>query len=317
MLPMGVRASVFEQLRETLGPDFPASTNRRLRNETTLAVVRPLIAFGNSLPDYTRNTEDISETAQRVCAAVTEAREPDELLFAALPEACGMSPFGRGSRQDETAAGKYIERLRGALAELRSAYPQLLETIGSLIHVGFGSVGPRRALRESFRSRSRPLLAQVIEPKMRSFLATACNEQLEDDEWLEAMAQGLTAKAPKSWMDHDVTLFEALTAERAHWFRRLELLYHEMNASPGPGFDARRVTLTAPDGGETAELVRVDQATQELVGDVLDRALGELEGRLGDQASRTLLGVLATKLLPAEQPSARDVVDEEDKVRRA
>lgn len=315
---VGVRADVFKKLRGTLSPDSRTAATSGLRNETTLAVVRPLIAFGNSLPEYTRNTENASETAHRVCVAILEAREPDELLFTALPEACGVPPFAANHSEDgEDVVGEYVERLRGALAELGAEYPRLLEKIGDLLHVGFGAVGPRRALREDLRSRSRPLLAQVIEPKMRSFLVMACDEQLDDDDWIEALAMSLVAKPPSNWSDHDVTLFEALAAERAHWFRRLELLYHEMNGPPSAGFDARRVTLTAPDGAESAELVRVDEATRELVGDVLDGALGELEQRLGEQAAQALLGVLATRVLSAQGATTEDVSSDRRKVKQA
>ncbi len=251
---VGVRASVFERLRGTLTPSEATAGRARTRNETTLAVVRPLVAFGNNLPEYTRKTNSVSETARAVCEALLAAREPDELLFTALPKACGVKPFAAArSKKDDSAAAEYVERLRGALAELGAEYPRLLEKIGDLLHTGFGAAGPRRLLREEFRSRSRPLLKQVIEPKMRAFLSTACDEGLDDDDWLEALAMSLVAKPPSSWTDHDVGLFEALVAERAQWFRRLELLYHELNGPQGDGFDARRVTLTAPDGRETAE----------------------------------------------------------------
>lgn len=295
---VGVRASVFEQLRDTLAPEGRRSERARTRNETTLAVVRPLIAFGASLPEYTRRTGNTSETARAVCEALLGAREPDELLFTALPEACGVKAFSvDGSKGEDVAAAEYVERLRGALAELGAEYPRLLVKIGDLLHTGFGGASPRRALREELRSRSYPLLKQVIEPKMRAFLATACDEHLDDDDWIEAMAMSLVAKPPSSWTDHDVALFEALVAERARWFRRLELLYQEMNGPHSEGFEARRLTLTAPDGTESAELVRVDSATKEKVSDVLDEALAQLRDRLGADGSRALLGVLADRLL--------------------
>lgn len=295
---VGVRASVFQQLRGTLSPANAPAGRATTRNETTLAVVRPLIAFGASLPEYTRGTSNTSDIAQAVCRALLEAREPDELLFTSLPEACGLKPFSASSpEQGEVAAAEYVERLRVALAELGAEYPRLLEKIGDLLHTGFGGASPRRALREEFRARSHPLLNQVIEPKMRAFLSTACDEQLDDEDWIGAMAMSLVAKPPSSWTDHDVGLFEALVAERAQWFRRLELLYHELHGPQGDGFDARRVTLTAPDGTESAELVRVDQATRGLVDDVLEQALADLEERLGNEAPQALLGVLADRLL--------------------
>jgi hypothetical protein len=304
---IGLRASVFEQLRQTLAPDARPS-NPHMRNQTTLAVVRPLMAFAGALPEYTRRTSSTSSIAQRVCQALLNAREPDELLFTVLPEACDLKSFpARAARRNDSRVTEYVERLRGALAELGSAYPRLLEQAGDLLHVGFAVAGPKTALREDLRSRSRRLLAQVIEPKMRAFLMTAADESLEDGDWLEALAMTLAAKPPSSWIDNDLVVFEAIVAERAQWFRRLEVLHHQMHGAQNTGFDARRVTLTAPDGRETAELVSVAPATRELVTDVLDVALAKLEERLGTQAPRALLGILADRLLSDEDAKTEDV----------
>jgi hypothetical protein len=304
---IGLRASVFEQLRQTLATDAPPS-NRQMRNQTTLAVVRPLMAFAGALPEYTRSTSSTSDVAQRVCEALLHAREPDELLFTVLPEACELKSFSaRASRRNDSRASDYVDRLRRALGELGSAYPRLLEQVGDLLHAGFDVVGPKTALREDLRSRSRRLLGQVIEPKMRAFLMTAADENLDDADWLEALAMTLAAKPPSSWTDNDLVVFEAVVAERAQWFQRLEVLHHQMHGAQSPGFDARRVTLTAPDGRETAELVSVAPATRKLVADVLDAALTKLEARLGAQASRALLGILADRLLSDEDAKTEDV----------
>lgn len=314
---VGVRASVFNQLRGVLAPtgSNPAVRRAKTRNETTLVLVRPLIAFASSLPEYTVKTQKTSDAAQAVCAALLETREPDELIFTALPRACGVEPFVGGARlQDEQSVSVYVDRLRAALAELGSEYQRLLETIGDIFHRGFGGTGPRRAVREELRSRSHPLRRQVIEPKMRAFLAAACDEHLDDEDWTAAMAMNLVSKPPSNWTDHDVGLFEALVAERAQWFRRLELLYHELHGPSGDGFDARRVTLTSPDGLERAELVRVDQKTRGLVDDVLDEAVSKLEPRFGAEAQQALLGILSDRLLSSETGRTEDVPVAERKV---
>jgi hypothetical protein len=298
---VGVRASVFAELRRALAPAEQRSAHRT-RNETTLSVVRPLIAFASTLPEHTRSTTGVSIMAQNVCKALLSAREPDELLLTVLPGACELPPFTEdGSKGNHEQAVEYVERLRRCLAELGGAYQLLLERIGDLLHAGFAVAGPKSVLREDLRTRSRRLLRQVIEPKMRSFLTTASDENLDGDDWLEALAMTIASKPPTSWADHDLVVFEALVAERSQWFRRLEVLYHQMQTATGAPFDARRVTLTAPDGAEVAELVSVDSSTQELVGGILDTALAELEDRLSpQQASRALLGVLATRLLPTQ-----------------
>jgi hypothetical protein len=305
---MGQRTGVFEQLYAALATK--TSSNSRMRNQTTLAVVRPLVEFATTLPEYTRQTTSTSTVAQQVCEALLHAREPDELLFTILPQACGLEAYSSQDPSEARDAASYVERLRGALAELAGAYPRLLETIGSLLHAAFGVAGPTTALREDLRSRSRRVIVQVIEPKMRAFLMTAADESLDEDDWLEALAMTLAAKPPSSWKDHDLTVFEALLAERAEWFRRLELLHHQMHGPDGAAFDVRRVTISAPDGRETAELVSVAPATRELVADILERTLRELEQRIGGKAQSALLGILAERLLSSGADTVEEVPSE-------
>jgi hypothetical protein len=304
---IGLRAKVFDELRSTLSED-PRAQGSRTRNATTLAVVRPLVTFATSLPEHTRQTKRTSETAQRVCATLLSAREPDELLFAALPKACGLAPFpADGDSRDEHLASEYVDRLRAALSELATTYERLLSEIGDLLHAGFAGEVPRSALREDLRSRSHRVRGQVIEPRMRAFLATATDETLDDDDWLEAMAMTIAGKPPTSWSDHDVTMFEALVAERSRWFRRLELLWHETQPTGSEGFVARRLTITAPDGREHAHLVAADPATGKIVEDILNDALEKLEPRLGSRGQDALLGALADRVLSRETSTTEGV----------
>lgn len=304
---VGLRARVFEQLREIIVADGRPGPDR-MRNQTTLEVVRPLITFANELPEYTRNTSRLSETAQRVCSALLSAREPDELLFTSLPEACGIEPFSTGepSAAEERQAANFVKKLRRALAELAAAHERRLDQIGDLLHTGFAVAGPRSALRENLRSRSRALLGQVIERTMRSFLTAASDESLDEREWLEAIAMSLSGKPPSSWTDRDVTVFEPLVAERARWFRRLELLWHETNQPQEEGFEARRITITAHDGREHSELVASDAATEKVVEEALSEALRKLEQALGRRAQDAILGALATRVLSNQTATTED-----------
>jgi hypothetical protein len=303
---LGVRGAVFARLRalmSTRADDGPAGT----RNTSTLAVVRPLIAFASALPQYSQQTSSISPQASAVCQALLGAREPDVLLFEALPAALGLEPLALDAPHDR-AADRFVAALRVAMSELSSAYERLLDRIGELLRDAFASQH-RVKLREDLRARSRRLTGQVIDPKLRAFLLQAANEEIDDAEWLEALGMTLASKPPQSWTDHDVVVFEALVAERARWFARLERLHFEMLQRDEVGFDARKLTLTAPDGTEHYELVSVDPETVEIVADALATALTDVSAKLGERhAAKALLGALALKVLtPSAQASAEPV----------
>ncbi len=300
---VGIKASVFTELHETLGIDSSATMPAALRNKSTLAIVRPLMRFVSQLPEYSKQTGEVSDRAQHVVAALLAATDPDELLFTELPRACDVPVMT--SKPDAKSASRYVKRLREALRDLSAVYPKLLDRVGELLRAGFDVPGPRTALREDLRTRSRHLLTQVIDPKLRAFLMTSMDEKLEDDEWLEALALTLSSKPPMTWNDHDVVSFEALVAERARWFKRLELLHFEMNQR-GEGFDARRVTITESNGYELAELVSVDPSTRKQVDGVLNAAIEELEKHMGKSAPTVLLGILTERIVQDAEASTQE-----------
>src|SRR5262249_28110431 len=87
----GPRAEVFHQYAAMLARTDGAEPD-------LLGIVRPMVRMIKDLPDYVGKTRRIGETAQRVLRAVREARQPDRLLFADLPAACGFPAFEASGR---------------------------------------------------------------------------------------------------------------------------------------------------------------------------------------------------------------------------
>src|SRR6185437_1626018 len=100
------------------------------RNTALLSVVSPLLAFARGLPGYTLRTHRLASDAEAVRDALLTSRQPDHLLFEALPQACGLEAFRPGARSRAEDIATLQERLTAALDELRSSYAELLEEIG-------------------------------------------------------------------------------------------------------------------------------------------------------------------------------------------
>jgi hypothetical protein len=303
---LGIRGAVFEQLRD-LVVTAPTSA-RETRNATTLAVVRPLMAFSQSLPEYVHGTETLSSQARAVGRALREASEPDELLFTELPRACELPPIIEAvdtPRQSD----EFIRRLRAALAELGGSYQRLLDRLGELMRTAFRVADDApQGLREELRVRSARLVANVIDPKLRAFLLAAGDRNFDENEWLEAVAMSLMSRPPASWSDHDVVAFEALLAERAGWFRRLEELYFSMLQQADETFDARKLTITTPDGNEVSEIVAIDKVAQQVAGAALEPVIADLIAQLGDRRAKiALAGALVTHVMTDQSSTTPQV----------
>jgi hypothetical protein len=91
----GLRSQVFREL-EAILKTGPVKGRSGSRNLTVLSVVKPLVQFVRKLPTYTLKTKQISPSAQAVIQTLSQTQEPDELLFIALPKACGLKPITTG-----------------------------------------------------------------------------------------------------------------------------------------------------------------------------------------------------------------------------
>ena len=313
---LGVRANVFRELEQLVGSSANALP-KNVRNASTLAVVRPLIARLQSLPEYSRQTSRLSPAAQRVRAALETTREPDELLFVALPKACGAGRLASARpAADQGDSADFIATLKSALDELGGAYDALLQQLAAILRSAFDTRGPEHALREELRSRARHLVEHVIDRRMRSFLLMATNEDFEDQEWLEAIATVLAQKPPASWSDTDIAVFESAALEVSRPFRRLELLHLQMAAVSQDGFAARRITLTQPDGIETSRLVWLDESRSPALSEILSEAISQAERTVGTNAGDALLALLAEEVL-ADAPDISHEEADPQRLRRA
>jgi hypothetical protein len=128
---VGLRSQVFKELEAILrSPN--ATIPAGVRNATLLTVVRPLFQFVKKLPAYTKKTKHLSAEALSVLQILQQAPEPDELLFTALPKACGLTPIGTSEGEDGTRAKTLRKKLVSALREIQTAYDELLSKFDTL-----------------------------------------------------------------------------------------------------------------------------------------------------------------------------------------
>ncbi len=159
----GPRAEVFGRYAAMIQKASGADTD-------LLAVVKPMVRLAKDLPEFVVKTKTISDTAQKVLKAVREARQPDKLLFADLPAACGFAPFEASGTADPSDIDAYFTHLRGAFTELQRAYPHLLADIERLVLKAFGEDPPLPAARKRIDHHARLVLNVAVDAKLKAFL---------------------------------------------------------------------------------------------------------------------------------------------------
>ena len=286
----GVRSQVFRELEAILrgGAGKPRGA-LGARNATVLSVVKPLIQFVRKLPNFTLKTRRLSEPSRAVLQTLLSTQEPDDLLFHALPQACGLAPIVVSEADDGTTARTYRERLVEALREINGAYDALLSECQDLLYSAFGVHSDRTQLRQDLQFRASRVLGNCVEASLNRFARAAADDAVADRPWLEAVIMVIADKPAESWTDEDVTRFELNLSDLSRRFKNLEALQASVKATSNGGFEARRLTVTRPDGSEINKLVWASDEHQAKV----DPSIDDLFRQFPDPQ---LLEVLLTRL---------------------
>lgn len=296
---VGERRSVIEALGIALSIDVTPVDRRR--NSGVLALIAPLLGRIRALPEYTLSTRQIDPAAIAVRDLLLSAREPDIVLFRELPAAVGVEPE-LVERAVPRAVRAYARGLAEAVEALQSAWRDHLIHVDKHLRMVFGT--PESAtLREDLAARAKHIADRVLDRRLQSFLVTACEPGLSNEDWLEAVALTVVDKPVVNWKDADWPVFVSASAGLGGTLKRLEALNYELIAQGSTEFTARRFTITNPDGTETSRVVVVDPAVDAAVEshvihvveealDTLDAtmlpafALGVIEAVLASEESR-------------------------------
>ncbi|BAY94983.1 MULTISPECIES: hypothetical protein [unclassified Tolypothrix] len=290
---VGLRAEVFKELEAILrNPQLKKLG--KVRNATLLTVVTPLYQFVKKLPKYTQQTRNLAAEPRAILKALQTTVEPDELLFKALPAACNLPSIGIETGDDGVTAKTLRTKLVHALREIHTAYDRLLSDCQKLIYEAFGVRSQETKLREDLRVRANYLAGKCIEPLLKRFIRAASDESKSDSQWLEALVMIVADKPAESWTDDDATAFEMKLADLVRRFKNLEALQKEV-AAKGEGFEARRITMTRPDGQEIHQMVWVDHGRESQVEKIVDKILAELPD--DQQLRQAILAKLSERIL--------------------
>ena len=134
----GLRLDLFNSYRHL----FNQSTQLRFSNQAFIETVKPLLTFYRGLPDYAKETKQLSKEALAVRAAIAQSQEPEKTFFEDFPMALGYSTDALQTAPDQLAL--YIDRLQDAIREIRLAYDELLNRFESVLLTEY--VGENRAV---------------------------------------------------------------------------------------------------------------------------------------------------------------------------
>ncbi len=270
----GVRSAVYERLARVLAP---AALSRPVQ-PALLDAVNPLLKLVHSLPEYTRTTGTLSDTALAVREALFTARAPDELLFETLPRACRIDDFHAGA-SDDGVVEAFFGKLKLSLMELQDAYPRLIKLFSERIQRAFG-VGSSEhdAMREELLDRYYRLADTTSDGQVRAF-GVRLEHAPGSPAWLESVAALIGRKPMSTWRDHEVQENLRVIADLGRRFRVIEQLA-VVTGDTAPA-DVVRVGIF-DDTGERSRVLRTTQQTPRM-----QQAKQELQAQIDQYADLT------------------------------
>jgi len=311
----GLREKLFKELGNIIS-DSSSMGNRNIRNATLLGVVNPLVKFIKKLPPYTLKTDNISESAKNVRKAITEAKEPDDLLFAALPQALGLPLLDQSSSLNSGVIKQFRKKLIQALQELELAYERLLNSSEDLIFRAFAVRTGKVNLRDDLSLRARHLAGDVIEPVLKNFIKMASNTVYTERQWLEAVLMAIIDKPVRSWTDGDVINFESKLSDIARRFRNLEAIQDKLAERPNGEIKTRKVTIMLPDGNNVIDdVIWIEKNKQKLINEVTEKFIKET--REYDETLRKAIATEIMEKLIVKQDTVAETVKSRKRKRHA
>jgi len=282
----GVRKALISELAAVVNAD-------RAESSQLLSIVRPLYLFVAGLPDYARNTDQLSPETLALRKAIEAAREPAELVFQGIPRALGMEPKAK-AKLDPSALAK---KLGQSISELRRCFPELQGRMSAAILEAFKYDGTLEAWRQSISGSAETVLIGLGDPDFRSFCLKLIATESPDAEWLESLGSLLTRLPPSRWKDRDELVFrERIIALAAQFNRVLATCFLRDGSLPDK---AIRLAVTPRSGIEKNLVVNLSPKQSK----ESDKLITELRKHMSadSQISLAALSQLLWDMLPNEQ----------------
>lgn len=223
------------------------------------------------------------------------AKEPDQLLFWQLPEACGMEPFD--TKVAEAGRSKeFFDALKSSITELQRAYEDLLRDLQDLLFRAFDLTE-----RSRLEARAKAILSYCVEARLKAVVNHIANSHMEETLWIEAIATTIIGKAPKSWTDDDRVRFEIGLAEMSRNIRHLEALLYEESKRINAGQkleEVFRIGVADRNSMELGAVVVVEQHEQRRFMDAVVELSAQLSAMdLSPQIALAALASISKSLL--------------------
>jgi hypothetical protein len=252
------KSSLAKAIAQKLLPEHLVGTDNS--SISPLDTARGLVSTVVNLPNWTKRTNAVTDSAQEVRAMLLKASDPNKVLFADLPTILGS-----------TSEAELVNKLSSVIDELQSAYPAKLDEIRKIVleslQHGSGSV-------EDLRNRAKSVKGITGNFQLESF-ATRLEEFDGSDASIESLISNAINKPSHSWVDRDLDAAIIQLGTLSMDFRKAEAI-----AGLRGRDSARKVfnlVLSAGQGNDLNRTIEVSKTDQSKIDATVTQILPILE----------------------------------------
>ncbi len=204
----GVKLDIFNSYRTFLNQ----STELKFDNNSFIETIKPFIVFYKQLPEYSKQTKRLSDSALNIRTAIATSKDPEETFFDAFPNALKISLSTL--QKDKSKLQSYTTNLQGAVRELRTAYDELINRFEIFICNEFvGKKVDFEEYKEHLQGRFKMLKKHLLLANQKTFVQRIDSALDDKKAWLNSIAQAVIGRTLESFSDEDeIMLYEKFKA---------------------------------------------------------------------------------------------------------
>lgn len=200
----GVKLDIFNSYRTFLNQ----STELKFNNNSFIETIKPFITFYKGLPEYSKKTRRLGDSALKIRTAIATSKDPEETFFEAFPSALKISLSTL--QKDKSKLQSYTTNLQSAVRELRTAYDELIKRFEVFICDEF--VGKKVDFEEykvHLQSRFKKLKKHLLLANQKTFVQRIDSALDDKKAWLNSIAQAVIGRSLENFSDEDeIMLYE-------------------------------------------------------------------------------------------------------------
>jgi hypothetical protein len=209
----GVKLEVFNKYKTILNQ---SKTNLPSEKDF-INTIKPFILFVRSLPEYSINTNNITQQSIDLRQAIINAKDPEKAFFEDFPKALNYSEALQSG--DNKMLEGFVEKMESSIMEIRSSYDNLVDRFESHL---ISTLKTKNKDFESYQKLLKKSLKSIdsnfLNGKLRNLKNNCIAPKTERKAFLEGIAFAVLSKPLSKIRDHEESI---LHKEFATNYKRL------------------------------------------------------------------------------------------------